>query len=315
MNKPMTFDKRMNANLGRLSRAEQQVARFFQENREEVLVASASALASKTGTSDATVVRTTRALGYSGMEELRRQLADELRENLSPASRLTRTLSEVGDDPKSIFETTLDIHLKALEDLRQDMDAELFQSAIEYLVAARRIFIFGIGPSSALADYFAIQLGRFGLVGQSLTQTGLLLADGLLRLSRGDLVIILAYSRVYRELATLLEHTSKLGISTMLLTDTLGPILRDRVDLVLPVARGRADALSMHTATLGLIEALLVGIAARRPADTLSNLKLLNHLRARLVGEAMDLPIPEKPRAVKPSRRRNQTRSKSRAAK
>src|SRR6202030_1788037 len=65
------------------------VARFFQENREEVLVASASALASKIGTSDATVVRATKALG--------------------------------------------------------------------------------IGPSSAMADYFAIQLGRFGIVSASLT--------------------------------------------------------------------------------------------------------------------------------------------------
>ncbi len=318
MNKPPTFDERMRASLKYLSPAEQQVARYFQENREQVLVASASALALKAGTSDATVVRTTKALGYAGMAELRRRLAAELRQSLSPASRLARTLSEVGESPKSILAATLDIHLGALEELRRDVDSGLFQSAIEHLVAARRIFIFGVGPSSALADYFAIQLGRFGLAGQSLTQTGLLLADGLLKLRPGDLVMILAYSRIYRELATLLDHTGKLGISTMLLTDTLGPALRGRVDLVLPVARGRADALSMHTATLGLIEALLVGIAARRPADTVSNLKLLNDLRAELVGQAMDLPIPdaaEEPRAVKPSRRRKQTRSRTRAAK
>ena len=318
MMKPMTFEERMIANLDRLSPAEQQVARFFKENREEVLVASASALAIKTGTSDATVVRTTKALGYSGMEELRQQLASELRQNLSPASRLARTLGEVGDSPNSVLAMTLDIHIRALEELRQNMDAGLFQSAIDYLVAARRIFIFGIGPSSALADYFAIQLGRFGLAGHTLTQTGLLLADGLLQLRQGDLVMILAYGRIYRELAILLDHTNKLNISTMLLTDTLGAALRNRVDLILPVARGRADALSMHTATLGLIEALLVGIAARRPADTVSNLKLLNDLRAKLVGQAMDLPIPDaagKPRTVTPFRRRKQTRSKSRATK
>jgi hypothetical protein len=48
--------------------------------------------------------------------------------------------------------------------------------------------------------------------------------------------------------------------------------------------------LSMHTATLGLIEALLVGIATRRPAETIASLEDLNALRAELVGAPMDLP-------------------------
>lgn len=293
MNRTVTFDQRVTAGLQRLSPAEAQVVRFFQQNREEVLVASASALAAKIGTSDATVIRATKALGYAGLDALRQQLAAELRSNLSPASRLARTLGEVGDNPRSAFGMTLDVHVKALEDLRRDVSPELFQTAVDRLVVARRVVIFGIGPSSAMADYFAIQLGRFGIDSASLTQTGLLLADGLHCLHEGDLVIILAYSRVYQELEALLGRAKSLGLATILLTDTLGAALRKRVDLVLPVERGRADQLSMHTATLGLIEALLVGVAAKRAAETISNLKSLNDLRAQLVGKPMDLPTPE----------------------
>lgn len=293
MNRPMTFDQRVTAGLQRLSPAEAQVVRFFQQNREEVLVASASALAAKIGTSDATVIRATKALGFAGLDALRQQLAAELRSNLSPASRLARTLGEVGDNPRSAFGMTLDIHVKALEDLRRDVSPELFQTAVDRLLAARRVVIFGIGPSSAMADYFAVQLGRFGIDSASLTQTGLLLADGLHRLRAGDLVIILAYSRVYQELEALLGRARSLGLATMLLTDTLGAALRKRVDLILPVERGRADQLSMHTATLGLIEALLVGVAAQRATDTVANLKSLNDLRAQLVGKPMDLPTPD----------------------
>jgi DNA-binding MurR/RpiR family transcriptional regulator len=212
-----------------------------------------------------------------------------LRHNLSPASRLARTLGEVGGDPKSAFGMTLNIHIEALERLRRDVSSALFEAAVERIAAARRIFIFGIGPSSAIADYFAIQLGRFGLEAAPLTQTGLLLADGLHRLRAGDLVITLAYSRSYLELEALLDRAKTLRLATILVTDTLGTALRKRVGLVLPVARGRADRLSMHTATLGLIEALLVGVAAKRPAATVSNLRLLNDLRSRLVGRPMDL--------------------------
>lgn len=288
-----TFDERVDAVFERMRPAEQRVARFFRGNREEVLIASASALAKEAGTSDATVIRTAKALGFAGMEELRRKLAEELRENLSPASRLARTLGEVGDDLAAAFEVTLDVHRQALEDLRRDITPERFGSAVRHIVDARRVFIFGIGPSSAMADYFAIQLGRFGIEAMSLTHTGLLLADGLQKLKGGDVLLIFAYGRVYRELTALMTHADRRGVTTILFTDTLAPKLRDRIGLILPVARGRADMLSMHTATLGLIEALLVGVAAVRPAETMASLRSLNALRADLVGQPMDLPAPQ----------------------
>jgi len=285
-----TFDERVNASVERMSPAELRVTRFFQDNREEVLIASASALANKAGTSDATVIRTAKALGFAGMEDLRRSLAGELRENLSPASRLARTLSQVRDDLAAAFDVTLDIHQQALEGLRRDITPERFRSAVHHIVDARRVFVFGIGPSSAMADYFTIQLGRFGIEANSLTQTGLLLADGLQKLREGDLLMIFAYGWVYRELEALLHQADRRGVTSILFTDTLAPKLQDRIDLILPVARGRADMLSMHTATLGLIEALLVGIAAKRPSETMASLESLNALRALLVGKPMDLP-------------------------
>ena len=215
MDRSSAFEARVAAGLERMSPAERRVVRFFQDNREEVLVASALALASKIGTSDATVIRAAKALGYSGLDELRRALASELRRDLSPASRLARTLGAVQDRSESPFGLTLDIHAEALERLRRDVAPADFEAAVGLVTAARRVFIFGIGPSSAIADYFAIQLGRFGIDGASLTQTGLLLADGLHRLRQGDAVLILAYGRVYRELAALLDRAQDLGLSTL----------------------------------------------------------------------------------------------------
>jgi DNA-binding MurR/RpiR family transcriptional regulator len=285
-----SFEDRLNTCLGQLTPAEQRVARYFQHNREEVLIASASALAQQAGTSDATVVRTAKSLGFSGMDELRRTLALELRENTSPAGRLVRTLGEVSDDPVSALNLTLDIHQKSLEDLRRSITPELFQSALRFMLEARRIFIFGIGPSSAMAEYFSIQLGRFGIDTLSLTQTGLLLADGAQKFRAGDLLVIFAYGRVYRELTVLLDQAESCGMKRILFSDTLGQKLRNRVDLVLPVARGRADMLSMHTATLALIEGLLVGLATERPQETIASLESLNKLRTDLAGKTMSLP-------------------------
>src|SRR4029077_15656490 len=158
-----TFEERVTERFGQMSPAEQRVVRFFQANREEVLIASAAALAAKAETSDATIVRATRALGFSGLDDLRRTLADELRSSLSPAERLTRTLGEVGGSLSAAFEVTLDIHLRSLESLRRAITPELFEKAVDGIAGAPRILVFGIGPSSAIAQYLVVQLGRFGL--------------------------------------------------------------------------------------------------------------------------------------------------------
>ena len=293
MGRSPTFDNRLGACLDRLSPAEMRVAEFFRTNREEVLIASAAALAEQIGTSDATVVRTAKALGFAGMEALRRTLARELRADVSPARRMARTLGEVGeggDDGGSPLDMTLDIHVRSLEGLRRDITPDHFSRAVRSIVGARRVFIFGIGPSSAMADYFETQLSRIGIDAMSLTQTGLLLADGARKIGADDLLMVFAYGRVYREVTVLLDQARRVGATTMLFSDTLGAKLGKRVDLVLRVARGRADMLSMHTATLALIEALLVGVAADRPDRSIASLEELNGLRAALAGKPMGLP-------------------------
>jgi DNA-binding MurR/RpiR family transcriptional regulator len=304
------FADRAAAALAQLSAAERDALRFFQENREEVLVSSAAGLAAKIGTSDATVIRTAQALGYSGLDDLRRHLADELRMSLSPAARLTRTLRALGNDSASILESIVDIHLRGLEKLKSDIKPESFDAAVEILKQANRVMVFGLGPSSALADYFVVQLARFGIESRSIAQTGLLLADDLHRLKEGDVVVILAYTRVYRELESLLARIAHVGARAILLTDSLGAALRNHVDLVLPVARGNTDWFSTHTGTLGLIEALLIGVAVKRPGETVTELKTLNELRSELAGPDVELSVSRfRPERTKPrSSRRGKAR-------
>lgn len=289
MTRATALQERVQSHAERLSKGELRVARFFVANREQVLVASAAELAARIGTSDATVVRTARALGYSGLDALRRDVADEISGKLTPARRVAGTLREIKGDLGNAFRSTLDLHVAALKALRRQITPRLFRSAVEHVLSAQRIAIFGIGPSSAMANYFAIQARRFGLNAMPLTDTGLLLADGLLRLHQGDLLIVMAYGRVYPELRALFDRADRLALPRMLMTDTLGPALGKRSDLVLEIPRGRSDRFSMHTATLAFLEALLVGIAAQRPQATIESLTTLNQLRSEVAGKALDL--------------------------
>lgn len=284
------FDDRVAFHLDRMSPAEQRVARLMTEAPEQVLVTSAAALAEKAETSDATVVRTVKTLGFSGMSELRSLLAAEMKESLNIASRMTETLRDVGDDLQLAFSHTLDIHQESIEGIRRGISIQLFRSVVQEIATAKRVAIFGIGPSSSMATYLAAQLGRFGIDALCLSHTGLLFADDLQKLREGDLLVAMAYTHVYRELAALLDEADRRHLRKVLLTDSLAGKLRRRVDLVLPVARGRADMLSMHTATIALIETILVGVAATNGQATLENLDALNALRKEVAGEALDVP-------------------------
>lgn len=284
-----TFDQRIVKRLNDMGPAEQRVIQYFQDHREEVLIASAAALAEKAKTSDATVVRAARALGFSGLDELRRTLADELHSSLSLSDRLARTLGEVGGDVSAAFRVTLDTHLRCFESLRRSIAPGQFEKAVDGISRAKRVVAFGIGPSSAIAGYLAMQLGRFGFDTLTLTNTGLLFADDVRKLRKGDLVIMLAYGRVYAELAALVDEIERLRLRSYLLTDTLAAALHQRVDLILSVPRGHAEMLSMHTVTLGFIEALLVGVATKRSAKTLASLRELNEARGKLAGKGMTL--------------------------
>src|SRR5690349_2831801 len=73
-----------------LGPAEQRVAAFLVEDRHRVGHLSAARIAAEVGTSDATVVRTARSLGFSGLSELREYVAAELAP--APARRLAATL-------------------------------------------------------------------------------------------------------------------------------------------------------------------------------------------------------------------------------
>lgn len=287
----ISFEQRIAERFSELSPAEQRAIRFFQSHREEILITSAADLAAQAKTSDATIIRAAKGLGYAGLDALRRALASELKNSLSPAERLNRTLIGTGDSAAAAFDMSLETHLQCLQSLRRNITPVQFEAAVEAVAAARRVVAFGLGPTSAIANYLIIQLNRFGLEALSLTNTGLLFADDLGKLRKGDLVLIFAYGRVYAELVSLIDAAENSGLRAILITDTLASALRRRVELVLTVPRGRADMLSMHTATLGFIEAMLVGVAAKRPTETLASLRRLNDSRKKLAGKTSRLAL------------------------
>ncbi|MFV2034224.1 MAG: MurR/RpiR family transcriptional regulator [Halocynthiibacter sp.] len=268
---------------------ERRVIDYLLNNREAAIVASAAELARAVGTSDATIIRTARRLGFSGLDALRRGLAHDLRRDLTLAERLDNSLDRVGASPAAALGQTIGVLRQSLDRLETAASAAEFNADLQIICGPGRKLVFGIGPSGFVAGYFAEQLNRLGCEALALRDTGLQFADEILKMRKGDNVIALAYDRPYPEITALFDRAVDLSVPRILITAPSVAIPDYRADVTLRVARGQSDGFSLHAATLAVIEALIVGYAGLNRESVHRNLENLNEVRQRLAGDGLDL--------------------------
>jgi DNA-binding MurR/RpiR family transcriptional regulator len=277
----LSLNDRIDAALPTMSPAEQKMASFFKSQKEAVLLCSAAEISVKAGTSDATVVRTARSLGFEGLAGLREAILADLTAP-GPEGRLSRTLDDLGQDPGGALGLVLRAHRESLEIMSSSAFAEAFARSVKILFSARRRYLFGLGPSGSVAEYASLQFNRLGLATSALSSSGIGLADQLMSVDKGDAIMMVAYAPVYREVTVVLEYAQAHGVPVVLVGDSLFPHVSDQITELLPVSRGRADHLSMHGATIVLIEAMIVALAAEDPEAALSSLAKFGALRGAI---------------------------------
>jgi len=272
--------------LDGLSPAERRVADFLVRSGAEGLVLSAAAIATRLGVSDATVVRTAKAMGFAGLGELRRALAER---GADPAltERLRRTLDESSSD--RLLDAGIANTVSGLHAMRERVTPERFQQTVDVLGSRDRVVWRGVGPSAALADYGRIMCERVGRRSSAMVHTGTSFADELLTLASTDAVAVFAYGKPQVHVSVLLDRAEAVGAPVVLITDVTDRRLADRVDAVVNCGRGAPGLFASHAATLVVVEALVLGLAARDSAHAQQSLSTLNDLRASLAGRRVDV--------------------------
>lgn len=281
-----TYAERVAERGDGLAPAERRVAELLVDLGPEATLLSAAALAEQLGTSDATVVRTAKSLGYSGLAEMRRALA-AYGDNPPLGERLRRTLEQSpGGD---LFASAIRNHLSAIETLTRNVSASAFQEAVAILAGADRVVWRGVGPSAHLAAYGQLLTQRIGKPSSALVHTGTSFADELLTLAPNDAVVLFAYGRLQSHVRVLLGHAEKLNAPVVLITDTLGRKLDGAVNATLQCGRGAPGLFASHATTLVVIEAVVVALAAAHQPEAEASLTNLNELRAALAGRRIDV--------------------------
>lgn len=278
------FTLRVQAHLAELPPTMRRVAQYIDQNRVETVSRPASELARITGTSDATIVRLAKALGFSGLPELKRSLAI-LMAQTSPSDRFRQTLSATNADAKRAIAQIVSLQQTQLAEGFTPPVLTQLQGVAEILDGAERIVGFGIGPTAFLVQYGLHLMRRHGRNTMALDKTGSDLADQMLDLRAGDAVLAFSYGRPYAEIEALMSEARTLDLKVILVTDVPESRLGQQAEVVVGVSRGDARGMALHGATLVWLEALIVALSVLASAQTASGLEQLSRLRVPLGGK------------------------------
>ena len=308
--KPPTLQERVAARIGTLTATEHRVAEYLSTHPQEAAFSSAEELGRATGTSDASVVRTAKALGFDGLPGLKRSLQGHLQSLLTPANRLSASLETVGDGPEAVLSATLRDHIERLTQAERSIDSADFRRAVELIDQARETVICGMAGLDGVSEYIASHLTRIGHRARAASDTGYRLADRLLLITPEDVVIVIGHNRITRETRVILDHCAAAGVSVILLTDTLGEALRDEVAVVLSAPMSRPGTFTSQATVLILLEALTIAVAASDRDYSLDHTERMNQLREDLNGYSLaDEGLLTLPKAKRKARGRTQDRT------
>jgi len=241
---------------GDLSPADERLIKEILSNPAAAATLTAAELAGRVGVHESTAVRLAQKLGYGGYRELRADLRAEFLDTVNPAARVRRRLARTQE-----LATLVADEVAALQELVGSVPQRQLDDAARALVAARRIFLFAQGHATSLVEYMDRRLRRSGYDTVDLRYRCRDLAEHLLTVSAKDAFLAFAFHVRPPGLELLLEQAQSVGASTVLISDTLGPLIRPRPDILLAARRGAKEEANSLVVPMALCHALVLTIA------------------------------------------------------
>jgi len=282
-NRVDVLGERYRARAPSLSSSLQSVARYIHDNREAILDATAMEIADATHTSDATVVRAVQALGFAGLRDLKTTLKAWFGPAMNSEEKMSVTVSELSCDINSGIDFVLGGHKRACDALSEPHNRQAVAQAVAMLIDARQVALFGINASGILADYSARLFTRIGIPAVTLNRSGIALAEQLITLQRGDVLIMMAQKSAHKEGLTTLKEAKRLGMPVILLTNALDSAFAKEADVIINVPRGGENGrMPLHGTVLVCLEMLILSVASATSSRTVKTMKRIQDLNRSL---------------------------------
>lgn len=264
-------------NFPKLTRTEQRVAGYIRENEDKIIHESITEVAELTGTSEASIIRLCRKLGYKGFQELKIQIAKLF---VSPLKKIHEAVT-AADTPLDVLTKSIQSAVDTLNATRGVVDTDALERAANAILAAQHVYVFGLGASGPVANDIAHKFLRCGIPSHAYTDNHFQMIVGC-SVRQGDVVIGVSHSGNSRDVVEALGFAKKCGAVTICLTNYgKSPITMNSVsDICLfttsTETKFRVHGLASRLAQLAIADALFIYVSLKRGEEAIRNFEKID---------------------------------------
>lgn len=202
----MTLDS-IRKNYTDMFRAEKRVADYVLEHPQEVVELNIAEVARRSETSDATVIRMCRHVGYEGFYQMKISLAADLLGK-------KRDEKEQGNGIGKFFE----ILSRNVNDVAKNIDQETVNKCVDILANAKMVYLTAWGNTGEIAADFAHRLTRLG-IRSFVSDVPEYTIRSLGLVEKGDVLVAISHSGESTHVIQALQLAKEVGTETILITD------------------------------------------------------------------------------------------------
>lgn len=243
-----------------LTKAEKKIALYICQHHKTIMQQTVSDIAIHTHNSDITVSRFCKKLGFSGLQQLKLALASGSNPDIS-YQKITPNDDAMAISAK-IFQNITD----GLQDTLKLLDYHNVEAAINLIIQANRIAIYGFGNSYTICKDIETRFLRFGIIAQAYNDSHQQVTSASL-LTSTDLVIAISHTGTSTELLESVEIAQKNKAKILAITSYTNSPLAKLADISL-YGMGReihyqSEAVASRLIHMAITDILYTGIAMK----------------------------------------------------
>ncbi|MCD6396706.1 MAG: MurR/RpiR family transcriptional regulator [Spirochaetaceae bacterium] len=184
------------------------------------------------------------------------------------------------DDPFN-FAQVVESEIQLLKSAVSTIDRESLMGAVDAILKAKTVYIFGNGGNECLANHLAFRLARFKLKVVQQSVSGKNLFEKLLRIDKNDLIVDFHFYKSTIDFRRLMDVSEDKGIPVLLITDSILPPLIKKAKIVLHAERGPAGTFHSQVVPIAVNNAIIDGVASELGNKAVLALSELSQMRKK----------------------------------
>ena len=260
-----SIEHKLRFSVESLSKVGKQIASYIENHIDHVSSMSILELAQKIGTSEASINRFCKALGFKGYRDFIISLSKELGSKKEAGPTLKYTDIKPGDDINIIIENVSLVNMQSIADTKTIIDPVCIKKAVEIIRNADRLFFFGIGASGLVALDGQQKFMRINRKAWAITDAHEIKQTASI-LNSNDAAVFLSYSGTTKEIVSAFNMAKNIGARTVVMTKLRKKGIAKSADATLGISSPeitlRSGAMGSRIAMLNVIDILFTAVAS-----------------------------------------------------